>query len=45
MSYNLCNAKYETPELSVVAVAVDAGFSLSDSTLENIWGENEEIEW
>ena len=37
--------QYESPELSVVAIAVEAGFSLSNSTLENIGGEKEEIEW
>ena len=36
---------YASPELSVVEVMVEAGFSLSNPVLENIGGEKEEIEW
>lgn len=42
---NVNMVQYESPELDVVAVTVEVGFSLSDPTLENIDGEKEEIEW
>ena len=37
--------QYESPELNVCEVDVEAGFSLSNSTLENIGGEKEEMDW
>lgn len=37
--------QYESPELNLCEVAVEAGFSLSNPTLENIGGEKEEMEW
>ena len=36
---------YDAPTLYVVAVAIEAGFSLSDSSLENIGEEREDMEW
>ena len=35
--------QYEAPKLDVLEIAVEAGFS--GSTLENIGGEKEEIDW
>lgn len=37
--------QYESPELNVCEVDVEAGFSLSSPTLENIGGEKEEMDW
>lgn len=34
---------YLAPEVEVVEIGVEAGFSLSN--LENIGGENEELDW
>ena len=45
MPKNVNALQYESPELNVVAIAVEAGFSLSNSMLENIGGEKEEIDW
>ena len=45
MSINSNIAQYESPELSLCEVAVEVGFSLSYSSLENIGGEKEEIDW
>ena len=36
---------YITPEIEVVEVLVEQGFSLSQSQMENIGDRNEEIEW
>lgn len=45
MPKNVNALQYESPELNVVAIAVEAGFSLSNPTLENIGGEKEEMDW
>ena len=45
MKTNVKKEQYESPELSSVEVAVEAGFGLSDPTLEDIGGEKEEVEW
>ena len=45
MLKNVKAVQYESPELSVVVVAVEAGFSQSEPTLENVGGEKEEVEW
>ena len=45
MIQNVSTVQYESPELSFMVVAVEAGFSLSDPFLENIDGEKEEIIW
>ena len=45
MLQNFSNVQYESPELSFVMVAVEAGFSLSDPMLEEIGGEKEELIW
>ena len=45
MSINSNIAQYESPELGLCEVSVEAGFSLSGSSLENIGGEKEEIDW
>ena len=45
MLHNYSNIEYETPELSFVEVAVEEGFAISDSSIEDLGGEKEEIEW
>lgn len=45
MLQKFSNVQYESPELSFVVVVVEAGFSLSDPMLEEIYGEKEEIVW
>lgn len=45
MQKNVNKLQYESPDLTLVAVTVEVGFSLSDPTLENIGGEKEEVEW
>ena len=37
--------QYESPELNVCEVYVEAVISLSNPTLENIGGEKEEMDW